>query len=351
LYTTITGAGYGAPIYKWVINGVNIGLDTSAIYDDTLVGTDTISCSLLDPAGNYVLSSDTMVFTVLPLIYPSIAITKSTDSVCYHTIITYTATPVNGGAGANLEWENFGSPIGVPSDTILNFMANNGDIISCIMICDTPCAIPDTVVSNSFKMFIYPNVRPVATMVVFPLDSVPNTLDTASYTGQVINYYAGIDFGGTNPQFQWYLNNAPVPGATTNFYTKRAYYTDTVYCVVGSNAECAYPPVDTTNITVVYVSHLAVNNVYGGDQAFKMFPVPNNGSFTLTTEQSGYSDRTLAVAITDVLGHTVYSTQEPLSGTGFTGTINTGGRLCNGFYLLHLTTETVDEVIPFEIVK
>lgn len=349
--TNIVDPGYGNPKYKWLINGINTGLDTGAFQTDTLSCSDTVVCNFYDPAGNYLLSSDTVVIKVMPLIFPSLSITESTDSVCYHTMITYTATAVNGGENADFVWRIYGAPAGAPSDTTFTYMAQNGDIVSCIMICDTPCARPDTVISNSFKMDILPNVYPQVFLLAYPYDTVFAAYDTVAFVGQVVNFFIQVNNGGTDPVYQWYVNQQPVPGATTNTYSRNVYYTDTVYCVVASNAPCAYPTIDTSNTTIVYASHLGIYSVNAGNHVFSLYPDPSTGSFYIRTDETITADNKVAVDITDITGKWIFSEVFPVSGGKLNLPVSLPGNTLPGLYLVNITSGSYHQVVSVDIVK
>jgi hypothetical protein len=167
--------------------------------------------------------------------------------------------------------------------------------------------------------------------------------------GQVDTFRAAAPGGGTSPAYQWYVNGAPVPGATNSIFITNALTNDAVVsCEVTSSDPCATPnPSVSGSITVKVGGSTNVANVSvpGG---FTLVPNPNKGEFTI----SGTLDNPLLdqveIKITNVLGQTIYSVRA----IAYNGLVNEHIKLnestAAGIYLLGITAG--DEHRVFHVV-
>ncbi|MFZ4581212.1 MAG: hypothetical protein ACOYM7_01065 [Paludibacter sp.] len=93
--------------------------------------------------------SSSVNLTVNPTLSPSLQVTASNNPVFSNTIVTYTATPTNGGTTPSYQWKVNGVNFGTPTtNTTIDYTPINGDIISCILTSTYPCASPQTATSQ-----------------------------------------------------------------------------------------------------------------------------------------------------------------------------------------------------------
>ena len=105
-YTAIPVNGGTTPSFQWKVNGVNAG-GNSSTYNHFPVNGDVVSCTLtsnLPGATGNPATSNSITMTVTPSTPVSVTITATANPVCQGTSVTYTATPVNGGANGFLQW-------------------------------------------------------------------------------------------------------------------------------------------------------------------------------------------------------------------------------------------------------
>ena len=89
--------------------------------------------------------SSSVNLTVNPTLAPSLQVTASNNPVFSNTIVTYTATPTNGGTTPSYQWKVNGVNSGTPTtNTTFDYTPVNGDIISCVLTSTYPCASPQT---------------------------------------------------------------------------------------------------------------------------------------------------------------------------------------------------------------
>src|SRR5690606_32405781 len=103
--------------------------------------------------------------TVNTVAAPSVSITSGAGtSICTHTKVTFTATPVNGGAAPDYQWQKNGVAVGNNSQTYTDSGMTNGDVIRCILTSNTGCAGTNTDTSNSITMNVTQSVTPSVTI-------------------------------------------------------------------------------------------------------------------------------------------------------------------------------------------
>ena len=249
---------------------------------------------------------------VIPLSYPTLSVITSGDTVCYGLPVTLTASATNAGTPL-FQWQKFGT--NVDTGSVYTQIPHSGDLITCIMTSGLPCAVPQTL-DTSLVMVATPSYAPAMT-----LHANPN--DTITYWGEVVSLFSDVTYGGTDPVFQWYENGHIIPGATSATYSAHFYTNDTFYCVLTSNAPCAVPLTDTSNIIYVSTGTLGVLDAMSSGSGISLSPNPNTGSFILSVAPDAISGTQLSTEVRNVLGQVVY-----------TRDINTGGQKTEVNYTL-----------------
>ena len=243
-------------------------------------------------------------------------------------------------SNATYVWELFGSYIGSGNPFVYN--PTHGDYLTCVMTTHNVCAAPAVVAKN-----VVLNIWPLGGPIVEITCAQP---DTSSYLGQVYTFYSTVTFGGPSPTYQWYINNAPVAGATAPVFTTHMYLeNDTIYCVVNGNSPCDTGSfIGTSNTKVIHgQGYLSVGSMSQGND-LSLFPNPNNGSFTLSGRINVGTDNEVNLEVTDMLGRTVYTGKTMPSN----GSIKADIKLNNeaaGSYLLRVQTETGSQAFHFVI--
>jgi len=141
-----TAPVYGQPWKEFIYNS-NSANNTQLQL--TLINTS------LEPDGNdFALDSmvfeqvikvkDSVIINVIPNLAPSLAVTASENPVFTGTIVTFTATPTNGGVNPDYQWYVDGAAKPGKTGVTFDYTPTNGQTISCIMTSKYPCASPQT---------------------------------------------------------------------------------------------------------------------------------------------------------------------------------------------------------------
>ncbi|MCX6304017.1 MAG: hypothetical protein NT040_03525 [Bacteroidetes bacterium] len=158
--TNVSGGGT-TPGYQWKVNNINAGLNSTTfsynpVNNDviTCVMTSSLSCVTGSPA-----TSNAVTMTVNPLLPASVSIAAvPSGPVCTGTSVTFTATPVFGGAGPLYQWKNGANPIaGATNASYTSATLSNGAAITVVMTSNaTPCLTGSPATSNLITMTVYP---------------------------------------------------------------------------------------------------------------------------------------------------------------------------------------------------
>ncbi len=156
-----TAPAYGQPWAQYRYN-TNSGSNTSLQL--TLINTST------EPNGNdfalddidfqqVVEISSSVVLNVVPTLTPAVVVTASENPVFTNTIVTYTASPTNGGANPTYQWKVNGINQGLQtSNATFDYTPLQGDSISCEMTSNYECISPNTA-TNFVKMTVNPRTN------------------------------------------------------------------------------------------------------------------------------------------------------------------------------------------------
>jgi hypothetical protein len=207
-----------------------------------------------------------------------VGVTLATASTAVNAgdTVTFTATPVNGGASPYYQWMVNGVPVGTSSNTF-TYVPNNNDAIACILTSSESCVTGNPAISNAIIM------------EVSGVSQIVNVNGVAISDGQTECYNATkiLTIAGNNTTFT-VLNGGH---ATMIAGEKILYKPGTVVepggymhgYITTNNQYCGYqPPALPSSITGI-----SGTQGTGSDEQerFVIYPNPTNGFFTV--EQTG----------------------------------------------------------------
>ncbi len=94
VHFTATTTGVASPYYRWQVNGVNTGADSSGLIIDSVANGDSVRCLLTDSLGSVLGASNSIVMTVQHL--QGAGVIVGPDSVCVGAAITLTDSVTGG---------------------------------------------------------------------------------------------------------------------------------------------------------------------------------------------------------------------------------------------------------------
>ena len=250
-FTATPTNGGTAPSYQWKVNGVNAGTNSNVytyIPSDgdvvTCVMTSNATCATGNPA-----TSNAVTMTVYPLLPVSVSVTENQNNVCTGTLVTFTATPTNGGTAPSCQWKVNGTNTGTNSP-IFTYSPANNDAVTCVLTSNATCTTGNPATSNAITMTVYP-LLPISVSIAGSHNNV--------CAGTSVTFTATPTNGGTAPYYQWKINGYD-PGINSEIFTYVPSDGDVVTCVMTSNATCPTGNPATSNaITMTIYPFLPIN--------------------------------------------------------------------------------------------
>ena len=255
--TTITNGG-STPAYQWKKNGINVGSNISSYSPTSLISGDIISCELTSNAActsPLTVLSNSVTMTVNPALTPAVSISSDLgNTICSGSLITFSATPVNGGSTPAYQWKKNGTNVSTGTTYTVSSLVNS-DVISCVLTSNALCASPTTAASNSITMTV--------NTLLTPAVSITSDLGNTICSGSLVTFSATPLNGGSTPAYQWKKNGTNI--ATGATYTiSNLVNSDVISCVLTSNASCANPLSVTSNSITFTVTNVLVPSVIIG---------------------------------------------------------------------------------------
>jgi len=234
-YSANATNGGPVPAFQWLINGINVGTDSTYTYMPT--NGDAVMCQLVSNiscvSGNPAISNQ-INMNFFPYLSTSISITCSANPACEGIPVTYTANPVNGGNAPVFQWKVNGVNRGGGLSSY-TFFPDDGDIVTCELTSSVSCPIQNPVLSNSISMAV---LMPQETGVTLNVSNNPVCVSIP------VTFTAIPSNGGSYPVYQWFVNGA-VAGSNLSTYTYVPATGDVVLCHLTSSVTCV------TNGTVI----------------------------------------------------------------------------------------------------
>jgi gliding motility-associated-like protein len=273
-FTATAINGGSAPVYQWLVNGVNAGTNSATFSGSNFADGDRVSCVITSNAGcatPAIATSNSITMMVSPLLSPAISITSSQNNICPGTNVTFTATPTNGGISPTYQWLVNGVNTGANSPTFASGVLSNGDIISCKLTSNAACLTIPGATSNDIIMAVNSQTVPSVSISI----SANNVC-----AGTPLTFTATPSNGGNSPVYQWLLNGKN-SGTNSTIFSGTFNNGDVVSCIMTSGMACSTPANIASNSIIANIfPSPAVNG--GGNKT-----VERGGSIALKATTSG----------------------------------------------------------------
>jgi putative metal-binding protein/Calx-beta domain-containing protein len=282
-FTASPTNGGNAPSYQWKLNGNNVGTNSAIYQNTTLQNGDSVRVTMTSSLGcvsQPTVPSNKIAMTVGQTVTPSVSIAASATNICLGSLVTFTATPTNGG-NPHYQWRINGNSVGNDSPTYQSSSMQNGDSVVVYMSSSLSCATQQLVISNTIFM----------TVSQFAIPSVSIAASATSIcTGQEVTFTATPVNGGNNPVYEWTLNNNAVGSSSNSYQNSSLNNGDIVRVTMQSSLGCANQgPVYSNSITMSVGSMVAPSvsitttstSICSGTQA-TFTAHPTNGGATPT---------------------------------------------------------------------
>ncbi|MCX6244319.1 MAG: PKD domain-containing protein [Bacteroidetes bacterium] len=227
-FTATPSNGGATPSYQWKVNGVNTGTN-SPTFSYNPVSGDLVTCTLTSSAPcvtNNPASSIQLLMTAITSFPAGVSIAASSNPFCPGSTVSFTATPVNGGAGPSYQWKVNGINAGINSPAF-SYNPIDGDSIRCVMTSNLPCVSGNPASSNKI----------ILSGTLAPPVSFTACFDTiTTINAKPIKLKGGIPLGGTyfgtGVSGGYYYPNIAGPGTHVITYS----YTNVSLCTASKNS-------------------------------------------------------------------------------------------------------------------
>ena len=154
-FTASTTNKGSLPNFQWFVNA-NPVVTNDSIFTYTPSNGDQVYCILTSSeqcTTNNPATSDTITMIVNPLLPAGISISVSNNSVCEGLPVTFTATPINGGAMPAYQWQVNGINTGT-NNPGFTYTPVDGDLVTCTLTSNAECVTNNPATSNSISMSV-----------------------------------------------------------------------------------------------------------------------------------------------------------------------------------------------------
>ena len=312
---------------------LNFGLLTAAgIY--TAAATDTTHLCTTDMTGSAVID-------VIPNVTPAVSITNDApDFICLGTLVTYTASAVNGGTSPSYHWNVNGIIAGIGGTYA--YYPVNGDIVTAVLTSDAVCPFPASV-TTGMSMAVDSSYNPVVTIV--------SSNHGKLAIGQADTFTAVVTNAGPYPAYQWSVNGNTITGATSSVFIYSGFYdNDMVNCEVKGSTLCG--TWGTSNSIQIQLQNVGIRSLYG-NESVALYPNPNTGVFSLKGTTDFAAGDVCSLSIRDIIGQKIFQSDIKV----VNGIINEKIDLTklhpalNGMYILTLVSGNGSREFNFIITK
>jgi PKD repeat protein len=224
--------GGKSPAFQWKLNSVDVGSGIDVYVNNSLADGDIVSCevtSSLDCAVQNPVMSNDILMTVFDALPVGITIETATNEICAGDVITFVATPENGGDAPVYQWKINAYYVGTnsPEYTTANFA--DGDVITCKLTSNANCTTGNPATSNEIHLTVY-EVLPAGVNIVASVEEI--------CAGEEVTFVATPENGGDAPVYQWKVNGNNVGTNSAVYTTTDLADGDVATCEVLSNANC-----------------------------------------------------------------------------------------------------------------
>jgi PKD repeat protein len=250
-FTASSTNGGGSPSYQWKVNGVNAGTNSSTFTTTTLNNGAVVTCVMTSNAtcatpSAIASSGITMTVNSTAPASVSIALTSNNNPICIGAAAVFAATPGNGGITPSYQWKINSVNAGNNSPTFTTNTLSNGDVVTCVLSSNAPCASSTLATSAGITMTVSSLLTPT---IGVSLISGTNPF----CAGSAITLSASSVNGGSAPTFQWKVNGANTGSNSAVFSSTTLANGNSIICVMASNLSCSSPNTATSSAITLTV--------------------------------------------------------------------------------------------------
>jgi len=231
--------GGTTPSYQWKINGVNAGTNSQTFTTTSLTNGAQVTCVMTSNAvcPNPTNATSAAVTMSVNSSAPATVVTSLTagsNPMCNGALASFQAIVGNGGTNPSYQWQVNGINAGGNSATFTTNTLSNGNIVTCILTSNAPCASVGTATSSGITMTVSSVLTPSVTLALTAGNNPMCAGNPVSFSASPVN-------GGNTPVYHWQVNGVNA-GTTAPVFTASALTASAVIsCTMISGSSCASP--------------------------------------------------------------------------------------------------------------
>ncbi len=247
---TATVTNSSNPAFQWFRNGVSAGGNQPAF---TFVPSDGdvvyVRMTSVEPCSGSPVNSNTVQFSVSPLLTPSVSISPVSPSVCAGDELTFTAFPQNGGTTPQYIWYLNGAAQSVNQDEF-TYLPENEDDVYVVMTSNAGCISTSQATSNTATVSVTGSYQTAVNI---------SASENPACEGRNVTFTATSLTGGSSLTYKWFVNNIEQT-ETSGIFTYSPQADDAIQAWQYDGAGCAISP-GTSNTITMQTTELLVSTV------------------------------------------------------------------------------------------
>ncbi|MDP2336689.1 MAG: PKD domain-containing protein, partial [Bacteroidota bacterium] len=266
------------PKYQWKVNGNNVGSNSPTYLSSTLTNGQIVSCEMTSNspcASPTVATSNSITMAVSATTAASVEIGIKTGSnpTCMGELVTFTASPTNGGTAPSYIWKIGSTVVGNGASYTTNNLSD-GQVVTCEITSNDAWVIQNTATSNAITMKVNSSMIPTVTIA---LTSGSNP----SNEGQSLIFTVTSTNGGSSPSYHWKVNGSDVGDSRPTFSSIYIRDGQVISCEMYSSSTCANPTKATSNTITMKVNFPVSSETISVNDLIKVYPNPTTGIITI----------------------------------------------------------------------
>ncbi|MBX2920707.1 MAG: gliding motility-associated C-terminal domain-containing protein [Chitinophagaceae bacterium] len=202
--------------------------------------------------GEVVTCSGTVNINVNTMLVPQVSIATAGTTICRSENISFTATPVNGGASPSYQWKVNGNNAGINDAVFSSNTLSDNDIVTCVMTSDAICSAPASATSNSIQVSVLSQASPAISI---------SASSTSICEGAEVSFTAHTVNAGASPAYQWKINGMDTGANDPVFATSSLTDGAVVTCTISGSMPCSSSPEVVSNPVVITVQPMVTPSV------------------------------------------------------------------------------------------
>lgn len=240
------------PDFQWQINGLNVGQNENTFSTNTLVDGAEVSCIITsneDCLTSSTATSNIVSINISTPLIPTLAVTSDHTVACENETITFTANGENWGSSPFFSWKVNGQSTGNNEAVYVTDQLADNDEVTCTVFMNDPCISANEVESIADLVDIQSIVTP----------SITITTNTASACiGSEIIFTAEVQNGGSNPVYEWFVDNNTINNNTATFSSTDLQNGQIVSCQLTSSENCVATTMISSNQIGLNISDITL---------------------------------------------------------------------------------------------